>query len=193
MKSILCAVFTLLVLAQADVDSDERSAEAFLRGKVDTVTSVLHNPDVDQQKKHDEITRIVSEMFDFPLMAKLSLGGENWRALPESKREQFTALFVKRLQKTYSAKLKSYRDEKFLYEPAQKEGKKVQIPTYLVSSNQKMSILYKIYRSEHDWKIYDLEIEGISVVRSYRAQFLDILQRGTIDDVLIALEKSIDD
>ena len=52
--------------------------------------------------------------------------------------------------------------------------------------------MYKLNNSKNDWQIYDLEIEGVSVVRSYRAQFTDILRRGTIDDLLLKLEESVE-
>jgi phospholipid transport system substrate-binding protein len=122
----------------------------------------------------------------------LTLGSKYWPGLTRENKDKFTALFVKRLKKTYSAKLTSYRDETVLYEPATKTGKKVQIPTYLVSKDEKTSIVYKLYKSKNEWQIYDLEIEGVSVVRSYRSQFTDILQRGTIDDLLLKLEESVE-
>jgi len=191
-KGLICALFSLLFLAQANIATDESSAEAFLRNKIGAAFKILHKEGVEQQKKNEEVAEIVSAMFDFPLMAKLTLGSKYWPGLSQENKDKFTALFVKRLKKTYSAKLTLYRDETVLYEPATKTGKKVQISTYLVSKDEKKSIVYKLYKSKNDWQIYDLEIEGVSVVRSYRSQFTDILQRGTIDDLLLKLEESVE-
>ena len=50
---------------------------------------------------------------------------------------------------------------------------------------------YKLYKSEHTWKIYDVEIQGVSIIISYRAQFTAILENGTIDDLLLKMEESL--
>jgi len=70
--------------------------------------------------------------------------------------------------------------------------KKVHIPTQLISKDRKTSILYKLYKPGNGWKVYDLEIQGVSVIRSYRSQFGEILQNGTIDDLLQKMEKTAD-
>ena len=69
-------------------------------------------------------------------------------------------------------------------------NQKIHIPTYLVSKDRKISILYKFYDSEPGWKVYDLEIQGVSIIRSYREQFDQILQKGTFEDLLAKMEKS---
>jgi phospholipid transport system substrate-binding protein len=69
----------------------------------------------------------------------------------------------------------------------------VYIPTELVSQDQKVDILYKIRRLDNGWKIYDVEIQGVSVLLTYRSQFDDILSRGTVEDLLARLEKPPDD
>ena len=51
---------------------------------------------------------------------------------------------------------------------------------------------YKLYKSKKDWKIYDLEIQGVSIIRSYRSQFSSILESGTVDDLLLKLENPAD-
>jgi phospholipid transport system substrate-binding protein len=122
-------------------------------------------------------------------MAKLTLGKKYWPDLSEEKRARYIQLFINRLKTSYLDKLTLYTDEKVVFEPPVQVGKKVQIPTQLVSKERKTSILYKLYKSEEAWKVYDLEIQGVSIIRSYRSQFDEILQKGTIDDLLKKLEQ----
>ena len=82
-----------------------------------------------------------------------------------------------------------YTDEKVLFEPPVQVKGKVQVPTQLVSKDRKTSILYKLYKSGENWKVYDLEIQGVSIIRSYRSQFAEILKTGTIDDLLLKMER----
>ena len=136
----------------------------------------------------NEIIDIINPMFDFSLMAKLTLGKKYWPALAPEQKDRFTRLFLQRLRASYLDRLTHYTDEKVLFESPVAVNKKIHIPTYLVSQNQKISIRYKFYNSESNWKIYDLEIQGVSIIRSYRSQFHEILKSGTIDDLLTKLE-----
>jgi len=189
MKALSYACLSLLILCQSAMADDKSAAEELLKNKLEAVFAVLQKKDLEQQAKNNGIIEIVSPMFDFPLMAKLALGKKYWPGLSQEKKERFTQLFIKRLRRSYLDKLILFTDEKVIYEPPVQVKKKIHIPTYLVSKDKKISMLYKFYKSKNSWKIYDLEIQGISIIRSYRSQFSEILQSGTIDDLLLKLEK----
>jgi phospholipid transport system substrate-binding protein len=131
-------------------------------------------------------------MFDFELMARLSLGKKHWSGLSQDKKVRFTELFINRLKASYLSNFNLYTDEKVLYDPSVQVKNKIHAPTYLVSKDKKISILYKFYKAQENWKIYDLEIQGVSIIRSYRSQFSSILESGTIDDLLLKLENPAD-
>ena len=152
----------------------------------------MQKKDLEQQAKNKEIVDIVTPMFDFELMARLSLGKKHWPGLSQDKKERFTELFIKRLKASYLNNFTLYTDEKVFYEPSVQVKKKIHAPTYLVSKDKKISILYKFYKAEKNWKIYDLEIQGVSIIRSYRSQFSSILESGTVDDLLLKLENPAD-
>jgi phospholipid transport system substrate-binding protein len=171
---------------------DKRDAEETVKGKLDAVFAVLQKKDLDQEAKKNEINEIVSPMFDFALMAKLTLGRKYWPNLSREKKEKFNQLFINLLRTSYLDKLTLYTDEKLIFEPPTQVKKKVHIPTQLISKDRRTSILYKLYKPGNDWKVYDLEIQGVSIIRSYRSQFGEILQNGTIDDLLAKMEKPAD-
>ena len=189
---ILHIFLGLLILSQPVMADDKRDAEEIVKGKLDAVFAVLQKKDLDQQAKKKEINEIVTPMFDFALMAKLTLGKKHWPSLPREKKEKFTELYIELLKTSYLDKLALYTDEKVIFEPPAQVKKKVHIPTQLVSKDRKTSILYKLYKPADDWKVYDLEIQGVSIIRSYRSQFGEILQNGTIDDLLRKMEKPAD-
>ena len=101
-------------------------------------------------------------------------------------------MFIKKLRTSYLSKLTLYTDEKIIYEPPVQDKNKVRISTYLISKDKKIDMLYKFYSSGNSWKIYDVEIQGVSIIRSYRSQFDEIMQNGTIDDLLLKLQESVD-
>ena len=153
------------------------------------MVAVLQKKDLAQETKKQEIVDIISPMFDFELMAKLTLGRKYWPDLQAEQKERFTQLFIRRLRATYLDSLTLYTDEKIFFEPPVEIKQKVHIPTYLLSKDKKISILYKFYESENNWKIYDLEIQGVSIIRSYQSQFHQILQTETFEDLLAKMEK----
>ena len=192
MIRIWCAVLCLLVLSQPLMADDKRDAEEIVKSKLDAVFAVLQKKDLDQQMKKKEVNEIVTPMFDFELMAKLTLGKKNWPNLSQEKKEKFTQLYISLLRTSYLDKLALYTDEKVIFEPPAQVKNKVHIPTQLISKDRKTSILYKLYKLSDDWKVYDLEIQGVSIIRSYKSQFDEILQNGTIDDLLLKMEKRDD-
>jgi phospholipid transport system substrate-binding protein len=192
MKNLIVAIISLLLFYQSAAADDKSEVEKLLKNNLDAVFTVLQKKDLEQQKKNNEIVDIVTPMFDFELMARLSLGKKHWPGLSQDKKERFTELFIKRLKASYLNNFTLYTDEKVFYEPSVQVKKKIHTPTYLVSKDKKISILYKFYKAEKNWKIYDLEIQGVSIIRSYRSQFSSILESGTVDDLLLKLENPAD-
>ncbi len=183
--TILCLLF---VCGPAFAD-DTSDVENLLKRKVDAVLSVLQNKTLDQEKINGKIIKIIETIFDLPLMAKLSLGKEHWLALStQENRTKFTKLFIHHLKASYLGKLALYTDEAVIYEPSKKVKSKVYIPTYLASKDSKISILYKLYQSKKGWKVYDIEIQGVSFIKSYRSQFNSVLKKGSIEDLFKKLE-----
>jgi phospholipid transport system substrate-binding protein len=189
MRRILYTVLVLLLMSQVGWSDDKNAVKELLMAKVEAALSVLQRKDLVQQEKNKQVVKIVEPIFDYNLMAKLTLGRKYWPGLSKKNREKFTDLFVARLKTSYIDKLSLYTDEKVVYDAPVQEGIKIQIPTSVISKNNRISMMYKLYKSSNGWKIYDIEIEGVSLISTYRSQFYDILSKGTIDDLLLKLEK----
>ncbi|MDH3357173.1 MAG: ABC transporter substrate-binding protein [Desulfobacteraceae bacterium] len=189
MRSLLYTVLILFVTVQTGLASDGIEAQAILKTKLDATIAVLQKKDLDTQKKNEQLVAIVTPMFDFQLMAKLSLGRKYWPGLSEEKKGEFTDLFIKRLRASYLEKISLYTDEKVFFKTPVQDKRKVSIPTEIISNNNRISMIYKMYKSKKDWKIYDVEIEGISIISTYRSQFDQVLSKGTMDELLQRLEK----
>jgi phospholipid transport system substrate-binding protein len=167
---------------------DANDANELLRTKWDAIVMVLQNKDISEEAKTDEIDRILAPMFDFALMAKLTLGEKHWPKLNEHQREEFTRLFVDKLKTTYRDTMSLYTNEVAVFKPPVEARKgTIWIPMELVSEGKKVELLYKLRKADNRWKIYDVEIEGVSVLLTYRSQFDDILSRGTVEDLLARL------
>ncbi len=187
---MLFVIFSFVIMCQISAAQDRIQAEKMIQATLDTVLSVLGNEKQSVDEKSAKIIEIVSPMFDFHQMAKLTLGRKYWPQLSEKEQKRFTKLFIKRLQMTYKKKLMLYTDQKIIYEPSILLKNKIRVPTFVVSDNSDddISIVYKLYFAKRGWKIYDIEIQGVSLIQSYRCQFDYILKNGTVSDLLAKLE-----
>ena len=189
MKNLLYIALSFVFFVQPGMADDKRVAEKILKDKLESVISVLQTKDLAKETKKQKIVEILEPIFDFHLMGKLALGRKHWPALPKEKRATFNALFVKRFKAFYLEKMTLYTDETIEYQEAVEVRKKVHVPAHIISKDKKIAMLYKLYNSKSGWKIYDIEIEGVSIISSYRSQFDEILTTGTMDDLLDKLEK----
>jgi phospholipid transport system substrate-binding protein len=207
MKSLWCALLVLLIAGQGvgAENEDPNDPVELLQGKWQAVVSILQAKDIDAEAKAKKIDKLVSPIFDFPLMAKLALGRQNWAKLTPLQRQKFSKLFIERLKSSYREKVSLYTDETAAFKPAQQKKTTIEVPMVLISEEKNVEVLYRLrkvterrkvkvgQRSEvkvyKRWKIYDLEIQGVSIVLSYRSQFDDILSNGTAEDLLSELEK----
>lgn len=189
LKSLLYVMISLLVLSPTAAADNKSAAEVFLKSKLEAVLALLQQKELEQQAKTKEAVKIIEPMFDFPLMARLTLK-KYWAGLDQEKKERFIELFKKNLKEFYIGTLNLYTDEKIVYKtPVQgKKKRKVLIPTELVSKGERISMDYKLYKSKNNWKIYDVEIKGTSIIRTYQSQFYHDMRSGTIDDLLQRLE-----
>jgi len=189
MKNLIYAVLFTLIMSQTVVADDKTDAEKLLKGKLESVIVVLEKKDIDQQLKIDQICEIIEPVFNFPLMSRLTLGKKHWPSLTQDQKKKFITLFTKRLKDSYLDKMLLYSDEKIKYNAPVQIKKKVHIPTILISKDNKINMLYKLYKSKQGWKIYDIEIQGVSLISTYRSQFEEILRNKTVEDLLAKLEK----
>lgn len=193
LKSLLYVMISLLVLSQTAAADNKSAAEVVLKSKLEAILALLQQKELEQQAKTKEAVKIIEAMFDFPLMARLTLK-KYWAGLDQEKKERFIELFKKNLKEFYLETLNLYTDEKIVYKaPVQgKKKRKVLIPTELISKGERISMDYKLYQSKNNWKIYDVEIKGTSIIRTYQSQFYHDMRSGTIDDLIQKLENPQD-
>ncbi len=188
-KSVCLAALLILVFGGPLTADNTGEVQELLKKRLDSVLVVLQNEKLSFESKKAEISEIVSPMFDFPLMAKLTLGRKHWPTITRQQQEKFTDLFVDLLKQTYLDRISLYTDEQVVIKTAAEVNRKVHIHTDLVSKGDSISMLYKFYRAGNGWKIYDLEIQGVSLIVSYRNQFDQILSTGNIDDLIQQMQQ----
>jgi len=187
----LLPVILLLLPLQAFAATARETVEE----KVQQVVSTLGSPDFKQLSKDDqigEIRGIVNEIFDYNELSRRCLG-RGWRKLNDAQRKEFVHLFSELLEKTYADRLLAYTSEKINFgrETELKKGR-VEVESVIVTTDGKeVPLNYRLTDKSGQWRVYDVIIEGISMVQNYRSQFRDILAQKTPDDLLQVLREKV--
>ena len=189
MKGLIYSILFILIFSPPAAAGRTAEVETLLKEKIDKVLLILNEKELAKAERNDSILELINPIFDFKLMAKLSLGKKHWPGLPKEKRGEYSKLFIKKMQDSYLEKLDLFTDETVIYDVPIEKGKKVHMKTYLDSKDSRLEMLYKFYKSRKGWLIYDLEIEGVSTVQTYRSQFDGVLRDGSIDDLIAKLKK----
>lgn len=190
---LLSLMFVSIGIAQQTGDAAE-DPEVLLKNKISSVLDILEKKDLSEAEKRTRIEQIVDPVFNYELMAKLSMGREHWSKLDKQQQKEFTGLFVQRLKVSYFDKITLYQgdaDAEVNFLPARTENGKVHIPVRAKAQDGAVEMVYKMYQSGSGWQVYDAEVSGVSIVQSYRSQFNQVLARGTVEDLLEQLRKSV--
>ena len=177
---------------------DPNDPNELLEAKWNAIVTVLQNKELDQKLQKKIIDKIMSPVFDSELMAKLVLGRTHWPKLTAPQHKRFTELFTERLKSFYLEKTTLYKNEKVLFKSAMQKNNTIHIPMVLIFNDKEVEILYKLHKMDKTggskknecWKIYDVEVQGVSILLTYRSQFDDILRRGSVKDLFYQLEKT---
>lgn len=184
MKFLVYAVLFTLLFSQPGLTNELEEVDLLAKEKIGALIEILQDESLDKAERNTRVISLLTPIFDFPRMAQLSLGQKYWKQLSPEKQREFSDLFVKRIQNSYLEKLELFTDENVLFKETKQVKKRIHVLTQLVSGDETIEVLYKLYKSGNGWKIYDVEIFGVSIIQTYRSQLQSALKKGSIDDLL---------
>ena len=148
------------------------------------------SPALDADRRARVIT-IVEANFDFREMSMRTLA-KHWRTASQGEKDRFVSLFTKLLEDTYLKKIDTYSGEKVIFKKKAIKGDKAMVYTDLVRNNVETPVNYRLQSGSEKWMVYDVVIEGVSLVRNYRSQFDSILQKEDFNTLLARIQEKID-
>jgi len=164
-----------------------------MKQTVDAVLDILKNKELKRPEKARQrraaIRKIVEIRFDFEEMAKRSLA-LHWRERSPEEKKEFVALYSDLLESTYISKIERYGDEKIQYAGETMDNGYAKVKTRIITGkNIEIPIEYRLLKRDTKWKVYDVVIEGVSLVNNYRTQFNDIIGTSSYGELLKRMKK----
>ncbi len=192
-------VFIILAIAIPVVLQNSSHAAAidpvvFLKDAVDEIISILQDEKLSAQNRRVErkkrMVAIVEKKFDFREMSMRALA-KHWQERSPAEQDRFVLLFKTLLENTYLAKIETYSGEKVTFKKAALQGNKAIVYSDLIRKNVQTPVNYKLKNIDDRWMVYDVEVEGVSLVNNYRTQFASILSKENFAGLIARLEEKV--
>jgi phospholipid transport system substrate-binding protein len=162
-----------------------------VRSVIERALDVLKNPSYSKSQKHQMVKSIVDPHFDYREMAKLTLGA-TWRSLNGGQQDEFVRLFSELLEASYADKIDKYAQRvKIDYAGEVPEGNRAEVRTVVVRPNDRFPLDYRLIQEGGVWKVYDVVIEGVSLVSNYRSQFSRIIHQSSYAELVRRLKTKV--
>lgn len=189
------AILLLIFLFAAPSLASAGAPMQTIEKRVNEVLDVLKGGSKDDksilEKKKDQIRVISNEMFDYVELSRRTLG-MGWNKLSVPQRKEFVSLFRDLLEGVYMDRILAYKDEKVEFAKERMLSDNIaEVRTNVLASSGDIPIVYRLILKNNQWKVYDVIIEGVSLVSNYRSQFNEILSKQTPEDLLKTLREKV--
>ena len=188
------AVCSALAWASA-VAIEESPAQIIVKQTTDQLLDSISREKAEINGNKARLYAIVEEIvlphFDFTKMSQRVLG-QHWRQATEEQREKFRDVFRDLLVRTYATALTEYSDQSIVYLPVRERGPggEVSVRTQIESpGGAPIPIFYEMYPIEDQWKVYDVSIDGVSLVINYRSSFSNEIRLNGMDSLITRLDE----
>lgn len=187
--TLLLLLCYLLLPAVAGADSPTEQ----VRTTVDKVLTIVRRPNpkskAQMEAQRAQLAEVISPRFDFPEMAKRSLG-RHWAGRTPEEQREFVEILAALLRRSYADNIESYTGQIVHYTREREDRNYAEVDTKIVIENRPpFAINYKLHSVDKEWKVYDLIIDDISVVNNYRSQFDRVIAKTSYADLVRILKE----
>ena len=179
---LIAALFTASHAFAAPMDDVKKTVDEVVRIVADKETKK------NEQKRRQALKKSISVIFDYGEMAKRSLG-KHWNERTAAEKKQFVDLFATLLENSYAGKIESYNNEKIIYLKETHENDHAEVKSKVVTAKRdEFTLDYRMLKQNDKWMVYDVIIEGVSLVSNYRSQFNRIISASGYGELVKKLQ-----
>jgi phospholipid transport system substrate-binding protein len=198
LNRVMCLSLVVAALLFSWIDPRvTRAGEATdaMKGTIDEVLRIVADKDLKQPAKHNErrqmLETVVGERFDYHEMSRRALGAP-WNNLSDKEKAEFVSLFQTLLVNTYADKIESYTGQGVHYVHERTEKDYAEVRTKVLTGKTDIPLDYRLLHKDSTWRVYDVVVDGVSLVNNYRGQFTKILRTSSYADLVDQLRKKSD-
>jgi phospholipid transport system substrate-binding protein len=195
LKPVVALLLSLVLFAAVPPKTFAGEPTQQVKETVDEVINILNDKELkkpeNREQRSAKIREVINKRFDFAEMAKRSLG-VYWRQRTAAEQKEFVTLFSDLLEDTYIRKIERYEREKVTYVGEAVDGPYATVKTVIITTKEvEIPVNYKIFKSGSKWEVYDIIVEGVSLVNNYRTQFYQIIGSGSYADLVKKLKAKV--
>lgn len=171
------------------------SVTSEVKKTVDEVVRIVSDKEMkkNDQKRRQMLKKTISVIFDYNEMAKRSMG-KHWNQRSAAEKKQFAELFASLLENSYASKIESYNNEKILYLKETIDSDYAEVKSKVVTTKRdEFTLDYRMINQNGKWMVYDVVIEGVSLVSNYRTQFNKIITSNGYPELIKKLQTKTDE
>jgi len=192
LKRLLLTLVTGFTLAFTATSHAGNTPTDDVRTSVDAILEILQNEQLDKEGKRAQMSTVINKRFDFRAMSQRTLA-TNWKKTTDEEKQQFVELFSQLIENSYVGKIESYTNEKVDYPGEKVKGRKAVVETLIITSSADIPVNYKVYHKGDQWLVYDVIIEGVSLISNYRSSYQEIMKKEGFDGLLTKMQAKIDE
>lgn len=192
--AVITLVITVPFVCPGISSASATDPVVFVKDAVDEIISILQDEKLAvptrKAERKKRVVIIVEKKFDFREMSMRALA-KHWQERSPEEQDRFVFLFKTLLENTYIAKIETYSGEKVVFKKAALQGDKAIVYSELIRKNVETPVNYKLKNNDDRWMVYDVEVEGVSLVNNYRTQFASILGKENFAGLIAKLEEKV--
>ena len=192
MKTRLILLFLLSAFSISVLSQSGKSPLAHVQESTQFVLSVLRDQSLDRDEKWQQISKVIYERFDVRSMSQ-SVLATNWQSATPDERKRFVEYFSQYIESTYRSKIENYTNQEVKYLNETITGNRAEVDTAIVTEANEIPVTYKMKLNQNDWYVYDVIVEGVSMVNSYRSTFSAIVKNEGMDGLLNNIQMKIEE
>jgi phospholipid transport system substrate-binding protein len=188
-------LFISIIFLFVPATSSAGEAIEQIRQTSDKIIAIFKDPEMMAPEKKAERNRMlrkaVDERFDWEELSRRSLA-RHWAKRTEQEKKEFIALFGKLLENTYMDRVDEYSGQEVTYGAEKLEGEYGVVEIRIITRNKTaVPVLYRVKKKGNEWLVYDISVEGVSLVNNYRNQFNSIIARHSYDHLVELIREKV--
>ena len=189
LKSFVMTLSLFMLTVPVIYAGDVEDINSMVKKKVSVIFDLLGKQDIEKNERNEKIVGELNEIMDFKLAAYLSLG-KHWKKISKTQKKEFVETFQQYINNYIVEKIDLYTNQKIDIGDSKivKKGR-AELEIGILSGGETLQVNFKLRKNKKkEWRVYDVDIEGVSLITTFRSQFSGVLKNSSFEELLEKLK-----